>query len=633
MLLIPLSAALFSLALLPPPSFIPMAPTAADRARKMEMRQEAAAVANANAAAAAAVAAIVDQSDVNRHGADMSETQDAAGVMLSLAMGGQGAETSTGTVGVVGMAPSTTSPMTPKPRAKGKGRASHLGPTLGIDKSRASAAVSPVGVLAMGSTPTSSACATPQAQRPPAYPTASSSAPAYNALQGTTPLHSGVNSNLGRPLAARVARPLAARLSSTTGMDGVEVAPPTATAAPLGVQSATVGGFVVRTTPAANTAAAQNMARRSGAITAASPAVAGVRRRTHRIPAARLARQLESAGATAAAKRIVTDGSDATRHSGGSVNAAVSPSREGGLLSLASADADARCTRPSSVEAWDGAVVEIAGTAHSRGESSGAHGAFVGVPARREAATGAAPGAAVEGPAKPTAGWVEVISTDDLGSVGTAPPRASAAPSVSGSTGGISTPGQSDIESGPPSPSRPLTWRSIRDIPSPAIRIPLATTPPPLPSTPSSSGDQMAAAAGNTGASASPAAALIASAVRASTESLRADVAALSARTNNTLASLQQLKTKVDTSVNLSQQTLVAVRKVESAVKAAVSDVIKKDDSQDKDNAETIEQRDEQLLEEVKVSLPTITVNRFYFLCVGGRPRGCSCGVATSARP
>jgi len=143
----------------------------------------------------------------------------------------------------------------------------------------------------------------------------------------------------------------------------------------------------------------------------------------------------------------------------------------------------------------------------------------------------------------------------------------------------------------------------------------------------------MAAAAGNTGASASPAAALIASAVRASTESLRADVAALSARTNNTLASLQQLKTKVDTSVNLSQQTLVAVRKVESAVKAAVSDVIKKDDSQDKDNAETIEQRDEQLLEEVKVSLPTITVNRFYFLCVGGRPRGCSCGVATSARP
>jgi len=472
--------------------------------------------------------------------------------------------------------------------------------------------VSPVGVLPVGSTPMSSACATPMAQRPPAYPTASTPAPVDSpctALQDTAPLHSGAG--------ASVVRPLSARLGSMTDVEMVEAAPPTETATSLGTKSATVAGFVVRTTPTDNSSVARNKARRTGVITAASPAVAGVRRRTHRIPAARLARQLESAGATAASKRLAVAGSDTARNAVGSVNVGGLPSSDGGLLAPASADA--RGTRLSSVDTSDGAEIERAGSAHGRGGSSGAHGSFLGVPARPEAATGAASGVAVEEPSRATTAWVEVISTDDLSNAGTAPPRASAPPSVSGSTGGISTPGQSDIDSRPPSPSRLLTWRSIRDIPSPAVRIPLATTPPPLPSPPSSADDQMAAVAGSSGASASSAAALIATAVRASTESLRADVAALHARANNTMESLQQLKTKVDTTVNLSQQTLVAVRKVESAVKVAVSDIIKKDKQQDKEDVEAAENRDEQLLEEVKVSLSIVMLNRFSSLWVDGR--------------
>jgi len=104
------------------------------------------------------------------------------------------------------------------------------------------------------------------------------------------------------------------------------------------------------------------------------------------------------------------------------------------------------------------------------------------------------------------------------------------------------------------------------------------------------------------GPSASRVSKIIDNAVRASTAGLRNDVAALCARTNEAAMNLKTLMTKVDTTVNLTQQTLVAVRKVEAAVKVAVDDVIKKGASSEKEDAETVEQRTENLLEDVKVS-------------------------------
>jgi len=58
-----------------------MNPTAADRARKMEMRQEAAAVAAANAAAAAAVA-VSDGQSPGVQGAAVTEEHNTADIML-----------------------------------------------------------------------------------------------------------------------------------------------------------------------------------------------------------------------------------------------------------------------------------------------------------------------------------------------------------------------------------------------------------------------------------------------------------------------------------------------------------------------------------------------------------------------
>jgi len=104
------------------------------------------------------------------------------------------------------------------------------------------------------------------------------------------------------------------------------------------------------------------------------------------------------------------------------------------------------------------------------------------------------------------------------------------------------------------------------------------------------------------GPSASRLSKVIDNAIRASTADLRIDVASLCARTNEAAMNMKTLMTKVDTTVNLTQQTLVAVRKVEAAVKVAVDDVIKKGSISEKEDAETAEQRTENLLEDVKVS-------------------------------
>lgn len=75
--------------------------------------------------------------------------------------------------------------------------------------------------------------------------------------------------------------------------------------------------------------------------------------------------------------------------------------------------------------------------------------------------------------------------------------------------------------------------------------------------------------------------------------------------------------TKVEASVNLSQQTLVAVRKVEAVFKAAISDVIKKGNFPEKDDADTAEQQAENLLEDVKVRLILCTLYIGYLgLCL-----------------
>jgi len=373
------------------------------------------------------------------------------------------------------------------------------------------------------------------------------------------------------------------------------------TAGILGTRTATVAGFVVGVPQTADAGAARDAARRNGAITAASPVVSGVRRRTHRIPAARLARQLEAAGATAAAQRINQSGGNA----GGTVSLSANDAANDAELVPSVPAAAARPAEASEgpVPPRGGMTVDDTGIINASVATNGANGSFLGVSHHRGAVSNCAPNVAQ--PSTSTAGWVEVVSAADASDTGSAPPCPPSSTSLSGSVGGVSTPGTSDIESAPPSPSRTLTWRSNRSIPSPVVRIPLSTTPPPPHATLCSPGAQSAAAAAEVddmGPSASRVSKIIDNAVRASTAGLRNDVAALCARTNEAAMNLKTLMTKVDTTVNLTQQTLVAVRKVEAAVKVAVDDVIKKGASSEKEDAETVEQRTENLLEDVKVS-------------------------------
>jgi len=179
---------------------------------------------------------------------------------------------------------------------------------------------------------------------------------------------------------------------------------------------------------------------------------------------------------------------------------------------------------------------------------------------------------------------------------GAVSPAATVAPSLGGSSSGFSTPGASDIDSAPqsPAPTRPLTWRPSRSIPSPTVEYPLSTSSPET----TAAGDTAVA---SLGPSATKASKVIENAVRASTANLRVDLAALCARTNDTAARMLELATKVDTCANLSQQTLVAVRKVEAAVKVAVADVAKKAALPDKVDAGNTEELGEKLLDEVKV--------------------------------
>ena len=545
-------------------------------------------MAAATSAAVAAATALVAASKASNQGADSRSEQDAASTMMELATRDGPAPREMDVAGATTAVAPAASPETPRTRGKGKGkgRASHLGPSFGIAKTSRSAAPSPVGVMSAGSAATPSSSATQAASRPPAYPLASVAQPVglsvnpHALLQGVTPLCSGT------------AAAQAPRNSTAPRACVAEAAPSTAADSPLRMRTATAAGFVVRTSPSAGEAAARHTARTKGAISGASPVVSGVRRRTHRIPAARLARQLKAAGATAAAHRLTLAGDAANGSSSRVMDGAGSPATDAGRLATLPAAAGPAAETSSApvlgVATGDRMHADNAASVVGGTGFNDANGSFLGV-AMGGGADGSGASTAAE-PSTPTARWVEVISAADVSNAGSAPPSTPGAPSVGGSVGGVSTPGPSDIESGPPSPMRPLTWRSTRNIPSPVVQIPLSTTPP-LP----------AAATADLGQSTTRATQVVETAVRASTANLRVDMAALSARTKDTAARLQQLVTKVDSSVNLSQQTLVAVRKVEAAVKAAISDVMKKGAIPDKEDAEATEQQAEKLLDDVKV--------------------------------
>ncbi|OSX75034.1 hypothetical protein BU14_0257s0005 [Porphyra umbilicalis] len=564
----------------------------------MEMRQEAAAVAAATSAAVAAATALVASSTASNQDANGTAAQDAASTMVEFATCDGPGPRRMDAVGTATAVASAASPATPRTRGKGKGkgRARHLGPSFGIAKTSRSAAPSPVGVMSAASAATPSSSRAQVASRPPAYPLASmphSAGLAVNPralLPGVTPLYSVT------------AEPRASR-NSTAARPCVEaVAPLTAADGPLGTRTATAAGIIVRTSPNAGEAAARHVARTKGAISGASPVITGVRRRTHRIPAARLARQLEAAGATAAATRLNLSRDDAGGNFTRTFDAVGSPATDAGRLETSPAAATSAAQMAGApdlgVATGDRMDAENAAPVVGGTGASDPNGSFLGC-AVGSGAAGSGASTAAE-PSTPTAGWVEVISAADVSDAGSAPPSTPGAPSVGGSVGGFSTPGPSDIESGPPSPSRPLTWRSTRNIPSPVIQIPLTTTPP-VP----------AAATTDMGQPTTRATEVVETAVRASTANLRIEMAALSARTNDTAARLQQLVTKVESSVNISQQTLVAVRKVEAAVKAAISDVVKKGTIPDKEDAETTEEQAEKLLDDVKKAYRGILINEF----------------------
>ena len=562
------------------PTYLTMdSPTAADRARKMEMRQEAAAV----AAATAAAAAVVSQAYTSGKEDGSTRAQDTASIMMTLATGASPAAR----VGA-GALPAPASPSTPVGRGKGKGRASHLGPTYGIGKSRRVATESPVGILSAASSatasPSASRLAPRLAPRPPTYPPAGltpvvgEAANPYASLVSGSPLYQSTVAPLAR---------VAPRTAPTSGPPNVGPAPSlasTAPVSPLGTKTATVAGFVVRTTPAVgqSTEGPHSVAPRNGAITSASPVVTGIRRRGHRIPAARLARQLERAGATAAAKRL-TEVPPIDGTSNGARATPSSPATEAGLFTRL----------PSNVglaAAADGVPAGVAIRTVSLDEADST-GMVVGVDTgtNNVASANNDNNGVEQTPFLGTA--ARARAADGGGSPKTV------APSVAGSTSGMSTPGVSDIDSAPQSqaPTRPLTWRPSRSIPSPTIEYPLSTT---LPSTPA---DESAVA--SLGSSATKASKVVENAVRASTANLRVDLAALCARTNDTAARMLQLATKMDTCANLSQQTLVAVRKVEAAVKVAVADVAKQGALPAKVDANAAEELGEKLLDEVKVRL------------------------------
>lgn len=131
----------------------------------------------------------------------------------------------------------------------------------------------------------------------------------------------------------------------------------------------------------------------------------------------------------------------------------------------------------------------------------------------------------------------------------------------------------------PLSPTRPLTWQPTRQIPLPKIEYPLETT-----ATPTVAARRADIYIRQVN---SKAAKVLLNAVNLSTANMRVDLAAFCARTNDTAARIQQLSTEVDTCANLTQHTLVAVRKIEAAVKLAMVDVVKKGACPPKESEET----------------------------------------------
>jgi len=588
------------------------APTSDDRARKMEMRQEAAAV------AAASAAATIDEGNAS------TTASDAASIMLSLAMGPFNAGYKASTDGSLSAVPRAGTPVTPKARRKGKGRAANLGPSFGMRKGRGSTSASPVNVVvaatavspgsAVGSAASVGASALRSlAPRPPTFPA------------GLTPQLRGSATNA-------VATSGEDMVNGVTGTASSSAAVP-----PLAARGASVAGFVVRSSPKSKAAAEPRFsARATGAITTASPVVGGIRRRTHRIPAARLARQLQAAGATAAAMRLHVAGDSIDGRLTCSPSTACSPATEAGLFSSPASPSPALAAEPTEpadravpvaspvagapnaatvdmnvesrgdgatrdgggvVEECDGTEVvdggdatEVVGGGEATGvvsasEATGANldgSSFFGHAARGGAARGA------------------ILATLSEPSPA---PTSSAPGCVVGATSANPTPALTHAE--PPaattsasptplSPTRPLTWRSTRQIPLPTIEYPLSTTP--IPTVASASADA------GVGQLNSKAAKVLQNAVTVSTANMRVDLAALCARTNDTAARMQQLATKVDTCANLTQHTLVAVRKIEAAVKLAMEDVVKKGACPPKESEEVQAQRAETLLEDVKVS-------------------------------
>jgi len=109
-----------------------------------------------------------------------------------------------------------------------------------------------------------------------------------------------------------------------------------------------VAGFVVRSSPKSEAAADPRVsARATGAITTASPVVYGIRRHTHRISAALLARQLQAAGATAAAMRLHVAGDSIDGHLTRSPSTPCSPETEAGLFSSPASPSPALAAEPA----------------------------------------------------------------------------------------------------------------------------------------------------------------------------------------------------------------------------------------------------------------------------------------------
>jgi len=180
--------------------------------------------------------------------------------MLSLSMGPITAGYQTSNDGLVSAVPHAGTPVTPKARRKGKGRAANLGPSSGMQKTLWSTTASPINVFVAETTVTpgsaagsvASACATASpyvTPRPPTWPTGSalqvagSAANPCSLLMRKSPLYAPESADRSRPSCVQV----------TMGKDAsngvAEAALSSAAVKPLAARTASVAGFDVRSSP------------------------------------------------------------------------------------------------------------------------------------------------------------------------------------------------------------------------------------------------------------------------------------------------------------------------------------------------------------------------------------------------